>query len=718
MGGAKPSIFHKGLNLERLFNPRAVAVIGAAQDATTISGKPLAYLLKHDYAGRVFPVNPRHASVAGLECFPDVSVLPETPDLALITVNAARVPAALKQCGERGVPFAVVFGSGFSEAGETGAGLQRELKDIAAHYAIGIVGPNCNGLLSLPNRLFAGFPSVFNADAFRVGPISLVSQSGGLGFGIFGLIEREGLGFRNVVSVGNEAVLNLLDFLEFFVEDPGSETVIAYFESLRDARRFRRIAEHAQRSDKPIIIIKAASTAAGKKAAVAHTANLGGEEAYYEALFAQCGIIRVADVQEAADCARVFLRRKRAMGRRVAIVTTTAGAGVMAADQSARAGLEVAPLNPDSTARLARIIPNFGSLLNPIDITANIHNQPDLLRETLQIIADAQDVDSLLIINGSRDGALGARTAAEMINLDQHSAKPVTVCWFALEELAHEAYEMLASVKLPRYDTPVRAAQALGALTRFSLARRSAMADVADRALSIESKAVHELLKSQTCVLTEVQTKRVIDSYGIAITLEELVQNQAGALAAATRIGYPVALKLQSADFPHKTEASVMQLHLTSPEEVTEAYERIMNRAAYINPKARIDGLLVQEMVSGGVETIVGLTVDECFGPVVTFGIGGIFVEVYRDVVSRLAPFGRSVADEMVHAIKGYPLLAGARGKPVADIDALVDAITRVAALAVDLQMEITELDINPLVVLPKGRGIKAVDALMVRRER
>ena len=243
------------------------------------------------------------------------------------------------------------------------------------------------------------------------------------------------------------------------------------------------------------------------------------------------------------------------------------------------------------------------------------------------------------------------------------------------------------------------------------------MEDVADCAPSIERKAVRELLKSRPCVLTEVQTKRVIDSYGIAITLEELVQNQAGALAAATRIGYPVALKLQSSDFPHKTEASVMQLHLTSPEEVAEAYERIMNRAAYMNPKARIDGLLVQEMVSGGVETIVGLTVDECFGPVVTFGIGGIFVEVYRDVVSRLAPFGRSVAGEMVRAIKGYPLLAGARGKPVADIDALVDAITRVAALAVDLQMEITELDINPLVVLPKGRGIKAVDALMVRRE-
>lgn len=718
MGGADTSTRAIAPSLERLFNPRAVAVIGASHDATTISGKPLAYLLRHEYAGRVFPVNPRYASVAGLDCFPDVLTLPETPDLALITLNAIRVPAVLKQCGERGVPFAVIFGAGFSEAGQAGDKLQSELKEIAAHYGIGIVGPNCNGLLSLPNRLFAGFPSVFNADAFRAGGISLVSQSGGLGFGIFGLIGRQGLGFRRVVSVGNEVGLKLLDFLEFFIDDPETEIAVAYLESLRDARRFRRIAERAQRDDKPIVVLKAASTSAGKKAAVAHTGNLGSEEAYYDALFAQCGVIRAADVQEVADYARIFLHRKRSTGRRVAIVTTTAGAGVMAADQSVRAGLEVRPLSAASEKRLVHILPDFGSLLNPIDITANIHNQPDLLRETLQIIADDPNVDSLLVINGSRDGDLGAKAAIEMVDLDRYSTKPIVVCWFALEELAREAYTVLAAAGLPRYDTPVRAAQALGTLTRFSQAREGAMRHCAESLLSITSNEAHNLLETPLHVVTEAQTKRILASYGIAVTREELVQEQAGAMEAAERIGYPVALKLQSPDFPHKTEASVMQLNLVSPREVAAAYARILENASRCSARARIDGVLVQEMVNGGVETILGVTVDECFGPVVMFGIGGIFVEVYRDVVFRLAPFGHSVADEMIHAIRGYPLLAGARGKPVADIGALADAIERLAALAVDLEQDMVELDINPLVVLPEGRGIKAVDALMTRRER
>ena len=700
-------------DLERFFNPRGIAIIGASQDFGTIQGQPLKHLQSHGYKGALYPVNPRYGEVAGLKCYPSLADVPETPDLVLILVNAARVADMLEQCGAKGVPYVIIFSSGFSEVGGGGVDLQQRLAQIARDNDIGVIGPNCQGMINIADRVFAGFGSVFNFD-YEPGPVSMVSQSGGFGFSVMNLSSKDGgLAFRQMVTTGNEIGISTLDFLEYFIRDPKTEIIAGYIEGLKDARRLIDVGEKALLAGKPILMWKVGNTEQGQRAAASHTANLGGAMALYRAAFRQKGIIQVDDIQDVVDFGRAFRSGRLPAGNRVAIITISGGAGILMTDECVSGGVQLAQLSAETLAKLREFIPSFGSLLNPVDVTAAIFNDTTLINRTLQAIIDDPGVDMIAMINASLQGKLADQVAKEIVTVAKTTGKPVFLCWSARDVDAKVAYGLLDEARLPHYKSPVRCGRAMVAVSWYAEAKRRNERQRAEKVLSLERPAVRERLSGRTADVAEFEAKRILAEYGIPVTEEVLAASANEARTAAKRIGYPVAIKVQSPDISHKTEAKAVRLGIANETELAAAYEEVLANARAYRRDARIDGVLVQAMVKGGTEAILGITNDPLFGPAVMFGLGGIFAEVLKDVAFRLAPVTPAVAREMIAEIKGYAVLTGARGKPPADVDALADAIVKLSALAVDLQGQVAELDVNPLFVMEKGKGVVAADALI-----
>jgi acyl-CoA synthetase (NDP forming) len=700
-------------DLERFFNPRAIAIVGASQDLGSISGQPLKFLKSHGYRGRLYPVNPRYAEVAGEKCYAALADVPEVPDLVLILVSAARVADMLRECGVKGVPFVIIFTSGFAEMGGDGVRLQRQLAHIAQDAGIGVVGPNCQGMINVADGVFAGFGSVFNAD-YEAGAVSMVSQSGGFGFSVMNLSSKDGgLPFRQMVTTGNEIGISTLDFVDYFIEDPKTEIIAGYIEGLKDAGRLLEVGNRALDAGKPVLMWKVGNTEQGQLAARSHTANLGGEMALYRAAFRQCGIIQVEDIQDLVDYGRAFGCGRLPAGNRLAIITISGGAGILMTDECIARGMLLPKLAPQTEEKLRSFVPAYGSLLNPVDVTAAIFDNTELIGSALQAIVDDPNVDCVAMINASLQGELAAKIAAQIVAGASRTDKPVFICWSAREEVAPEAYVTLDAARIPRYKSPVRCGRALAALSWYAEARRRREREKQEKALVLTSAAARRTLAERTGDVSEYIAKRVLADYGIPVTREALAPNRDGALAIARSIGYPVVLKVQSPAIPHKTEARAVRLGIASDAELTAAYDELITNVRTHQRGARIEGILVQEMAQDGIEAILGVTNDALFGPAVMFGLGGIFTEVVKDVSFRLAPVTASVAREMIEEIAAYPVLAGARGRPRADVDALADAIVRLSALAVDLKDQVAELDINPLFVFAEGRGVKAADALI-----
>lgn len=700
-------------DLERFFNPRSIAIVGASQDLGTISGQPLAHLQSHGYRGVLYPVNPRYQEILGIKCYASLDALPEAPDLVLILIQAARVAQTLRQCGKKGVPYVIIFSSGYSETGGEGVDMQQELAAIAREYNLGVIGPNCQGMINIADQVFAGFGSVFKDD-YEAGTVSMVSQSGGFGFSVMNLAAKTGgLNFRQMVTTGNEIGVSTLDFMDYFIDDKQTEVIVGYIEGLKDAHRLIEIGDKALAREKPILAWKVGNTEQGQRAAASHTANLGGEMALYRAAFNQAGIIQVEDIQDVIDIGRAFRSGRLPRGNRIAIITISGGAGILMTDEVVNRGMQVPQLAAHTIAKLKDIVPSFGSLLNPIDLTAGIFNNPEMIRQALQPIIDDPNVDCIAMINASLQGDLATKVAAEIASIAQTADMPFYLSWSARDEVAAEAYAYLDQAQIPHYKSPVRCGRAAAAVSYYAAALRRRSALAGEQPLVLEGKAARAALAGKRDDVAEYAAKRILSEYGIPVTREELAASREQAIAYARRIGYPIVMKVQSPDISHKTEAKAVRLGVVSDVEVAAAYEQILANARAYKPDARIEGVLVQEMVAGGIEAILGVTNDRLFGPAVMFGLGGIFAEVLKDVAFRVAPVTRSVALEMIAEIKGYPLLTGARGAAHADIDALADAIARLSALAVDLKDHLAELDINPLFVFPRGNGVKAGDALI-----
>ncbi len=700
-------------DLERFFSPKSIALIGASQDLITISGQPLSHMLNHGYGGKLYPVNPRYQDILGQKCYPSLADVPETPDLALILINASRVADMLEQCGKKGVPYVIIFSSGFSETGAEGVALQKKLVAIAEQYNIGVIGPNCQGMMNVADKVWAGFGSVFFTKEFPAGGVSMVSQSGGFGFSVLALCSEGGLGFRQMVTTGNEIGTSTLEFIDYFVRDPGTDIIACYLEGARDVNRTVEIGLKAMDAGKPILMWKVGNTDEGQKAAASHTANLGGAMALYKAAFKQSGIIQVDDVQDVVDYGRMFRCGKLPKGNRIAMITVSGGAGILMTDECVSGGMRLAQLASETTEKLREFVPSYGSLANPVDVTASIFNDLALIRRTLQAIVDDPGVDCIALLNASLQGEIATKIAAEIIAIAKTTDKPIACAWSARNDMAKDAYAALDAAHIPHYKSPVRCGRAFAVLSGYAEAKRRIAAQRNEQPLVIEKTQIKQILTGRSADVTEYEAKKVLAEYGIPVTQEALATTREQAVAIAKKIGYPVAIKVQSPDISHKTEAKAVKLGLNSDAELAAAYDEVIANAKAYNAKAQLDGVLVQEMLRGGTEAILGITNDPLFGPAVMFGLGGIFAEIMKDVSFRLAPVTPAMAREMISEIKGYPLLTGARGRGHADVDALADAIVKLSALAVDLKDHVAELDINPLFVMEKGKGVKAADALI-----
>lgn len=713
--GPQPHLNDMPSMLDRLFGPGSVAIIGASPDTKTISGQPLKYLIAQGYRGRIYPVNPRRSEVLGLACYPSVDDLPEVPDLALIVVAAHRVPDCLRSCGVKGIPFAIIVSSGFAETDDAGRALQAEVEAIASRYAIGVIGPNCQGMLSVSERMAAGFGTPFQ-QTYREGPVSLVSQSGGFGGAMLMLAHEEGLGFRHFVTTGNECGISSLDLIDYFCADDRTMVIAAYVEGMKDAGRLIEVGRRALAARKPLLIWKAGNTEVGARAAASHTANMTGSSALYGAALRQIGAIDITDVADLADFAKAFIPQRLPLGSRVAVVTTSGGAGIVMADIYSQAGMEIPALSAQSLAQLKVLLPRFASTGNPIDTTAGVIDGPERLREALAVIAADPNIDCISLACAALYGSVGLHLAEAVCAVYRETKKPILLAWNAPEELAGDAYAMVDREGIPRFRTPVRCARAMAKLCEFAAALAREEARGLDTCMTIDRPDARDYLRDNPSGLTEHAAKGLLANYGIPVTREDVAHSKAQALQFAEELGYPLVMKVHSAVIAHKTEIGGVRLGLMDGEAVAAAWDEIMENVLRHLPAADIEGVLIQEQVPEGIELIVGIHNDPLFGPAVMLGLGGIYAEVMGDVSVRVAPIGRLEALSMIRELKAYPILDGARGRPKADIDALADVLVRVSAMAIDLRDELSELDINPLFVFPAGLGVKAADALIRSR--
>ncbi|MCH8504950.1 MAG: acetate--CoA ligase family protein [Ectothiorhodospiraceae bacterium] len=697
--------------MDRLFTPRSVAVVGASSNPAAIGGQPIKHLRDRNFAGALYPINPKYEEIAGLKCYPDLQALPEAPDLIVVAVAAHMVIDVIRQAGARGVPFAIVFSSGFAETGADGEQAQVALREAAAAAGVTVIGPNCQGLMNVADSIPVGFGEPYGLE-YRRGAVSLSSQSGAFGNSLVMGLDDEGVGMRHYVSTGNEAMTTSLDCIEHFLCDPENHVVAGYVEGFRDAHRLRALGDLALKNETPLVFWKVGNTDAGAKAASSHTANLAGAFTYYEAAFRQYGIVGVNDVGDMADCVRALLTRRWPTGSGIAVVSVSGGAGIAMADRCSEMGIEIVQLQPATIEQLRPLLPSFASLSNPVDVTAGALADPESFANALRVVVKDPGVDMLGLCLAALAGKVAMTIATVIAEVSRETDVPIMVAWNPAKGRAVDAERTLEEAGIPRYSSPVRCARGFGALKHFGAARQRRLGRVGTgdwvAPVTMPDDAAAQ-------ALNEFDSKSFLARHGLPVTLESVVNSADEAVAAAGEIGYPVVMKILSSDIPHKSDAGGVRVGVATADAVRDTYEELAELPARIGGNVRFDGVLVQEMVHGGTEVILGAVNDPSFGPVVMFGAGGVYAEVFEDVAFRLAPLSREDAEEMVAETRISRILAGARGRPKGDVAALVDAIVQLSELAVAESGSFTEIDINPLLVLPEGHGARVVDAYVKR---
>ncbi len=693
-------------SLRPLLEPRSVAVIGASRRSTSIGRRVLHAIVSAGFNGAIYPVNPETTELDGLKVYASARHLPPGVDLAVVAVPAAAVPAVVDDCAAAGIKALVMITAGFAEAGTAGWAAQEALTDQVRKHGMRMVGPNCMGLFNTkPSvRLNASFSPLFPP----AGRLGLLSQSGALGIAIVQLAAERRLGLSTFVSAGNKADVSGNDLLEYWESDPGTSVLMLYLESFGNPRRFARLARRISRT-KPIVIVKSGRTHSGSRAASSHTAALAADDATVDALFAQSGVIRADTIDEMFDVASTLDLQPLPPGRRVAILTNAGGPGILAADACEAARLTLAEFSADTRAKIAASLPPMASVGNPIDMIASAG--PEQYAQTIETLLTSPDVDSLIVLftpvdlttadaimKSIRAGVAAGRRAGA-------TAKPVLSCVMA--EPGRPAPLEAEGERLPAFDFPENAAHALGKATAYAEWRAQPPAlywgfdDVhADAARDICREAA---ARQDPGWLTDDEVRHVLAAYGLPVAPAAIARSADEAAAMAHAIGFPVALKASARDVTHKSDVGGVRLNLADEASVRAAFDAV-------SAIGNAGQALVQRMIPGGVETMMGIVQDRTFGPVVAFGLGGVHVEILKDVRIRLAPLTDRDVDELIHGIHGYPLLQGYRGHPAADVDALREVLLRLSRLA-DEVPEILELDLNPVIALPPGQGCCVVDA-------
>jgi acetyltransferase len=692
-----------------IFDASSCAVVGASAERGKV-GYAVVENLKNSFKGRIYPVNPKHKSLRGLPCFPSVLAIKRSVDLAVIVVPAKVVPGVLEECGKAKIRHAVVISAGFKETGVEGARLERDCVDVVRKYGMRLLGPNCLGLIDTETGLNATFASQHPIP----GNIAFMSQSGALCTAILDWAQVEDVGFSKFVSFGNKADLSENDFLKILWEDKKTNVILGYLESLTEGSEFMRISRKVTKK-KPVIVLKSGRTQAGAKAAASHTGALAGSDSAFDAAFAQCGIIRAESGEQLFDYAQAFSTQPIPRGDRVAIVTNAGGPGIMVTDACDRRCLRLSPFSERTLGKLRKNLPPSANIYNPVDVLGDA----DMVRYAFacETILSDSNVDSLICVLTPQAMTDAKSIAESIIKVARKKRKPVVACFMGGTGMK-EGIKVLKKAGIPNYPYPERAAEVVASLVRYSRIRSfshkkpPALSRVRKRKADATVRSLYDTGR----VAFGLNCVSLLEAYGIRTLKSMLVTSQRDAKLAARKIGYPVALKVASPDILHKSDVGGVALNVME-EELDATYNRILFNARKFMPKARIEGVSVQEMISGGREVIVGVNREPQIGPMVMFGLGGVYVEVMKDVSFRVAPLNEDEARNMISEVRGFRILSGVRGEKPSDLDCLADVLLRVSRLSADFP-QILELDLNPIKVFKEGEGCVVVDARMVLKKK
>ena len=693
--------------IQKLLSPRSVAIIGASADPKKTTGRPVAYLQKHGFSGRILPVNPKVESIGELPCYPDIASLPEVPDVAVVLLGAERAHQAVKELSARGCAAAIVLASGYTETGEEGALRQKQLVEAAG--SMRILGPNTIGLVNLTDKIVLSPSGALEMDDFPVGGIGVVSQSGGILGSLLSRAAARGIGLSKLISTSNEVDLELADFIDHLAEDPATKVIALYVETVRDPAKFRAACLKAARLGKPVVAFKIGRSEAGAKAAVSHTGAMAGADSMYDALFKQVGVIRAQSFSDLLDIPAALTTGRVLRGKRVAILTSTGGAGTLVSDDLGVAGFDT-PAPDEATANALRALQTGGEAVldrNPIDVTlAGL--RPDLLRGAINALLASPSYDALVIIVGSSSLAMPELLACAIQDCLPNSDKPVMAY---VSPHAPEVGALLTQRGVPAFTAAESCTAALAGMLRVQ-------SFVVPEEGTAVSKHV-DIGDLPGGSLDEAKAKQLFSRFGVSCAAEKEVGSPAEAEAAARELGDRVVLKILSSAITHKSDVGGVAVGLSS----ATIGERVASMAVDVKARSGIlpDRFLVQEMVSGGTELILGMHRD-ALGTAILLGMGGVTAELFKDTTMRLLqqdarglqPLNRAEALSMAKDLKTWPLLDGFRGRPKSDVDALVDTIVAFSGMAAQLGDRLVEAEINPVFVLPQGRGVRAADGVVV----
>jgi acetyltransferase len=698
------------LSLQSFFTPNSIAVIGASTNTSKLGFAVLDNLVNGGFltdGRRVHPINPSSDEILGLKAYADVNDVPDEIDLAIIVIPYPLVPDVLRTCGQKGIPGVIIISAGFREAGMEGLQREQELLEIAKEYGIRIVGPNCLGVIDTITPMNASF----SAGMPPQGPMDFMSQSGALGTAILDWAQAGRLGLSKFVSLGNKADVNEIDLLGAWANDPGSRVILSYIEGLPDGGEFIRVARQVTKV-KPVVALKSGVTQAGSRAVSSHTGSLAGSEEAYNAAFRQAGVIRANSLQDLFDYALAFGYLPPLKGDRIAIVTNAGGPGILATDALERAGLTLARFKPECIRALETFLPDAASAANPVDVLGDA--RADRYRFALEQVVADPGVDGVMVILTPQAMTEIEGTAEVIAEIKEEVDLPILACFMG-EARVEVGTKVLDRTNIPNFAFPERAALAYKAMSQYRVYQAEPLPEY--ESFVVDTKAVRQVidkvLDDGRVSIGDAEAREILQAYGLQIPASKLASNAEQAVQIATELGYPVVLKVASPDILHKTDVGGVKVGLQDAEAVRDAFDLITYRSQRYLPEARLWGCLVQKMVPQGLEILIGMNRDPQFGPLVTFGLGGIYVETLKDVAFRIAPFSRQEAEDMIKEIKAHALLDGVRGESPADKHALLEAILRIGQMVQDFP-EIAELDINPFMLYRDGQGGIAIDMRLI----
>ena len=700
-------------DFQTLFGPRSIAVVGVSDDASRPGSQAVRALLAYGYKGTIYPVNPKYDTFEGMKCYPSIADIGGDVDLAVIGVPAKGVLAVVEACAEKKVPFAVILSGGFRESGPEGIQREQRMLAIARNSGLRILGPNCLGFANVHSNVYAAFGSITREPKLTDGPVSLVTQSGGFGYSIALACSAAGVGFRHVIATGNESDLNAVELISGLLDDDATRFIVAYMEGTDDARALLDVGRSALARGKPLLVWKAGVTEQGARAAASHTGSMTGSYDFYKALFKQAGIVEVHELHEAADYLAALAAGKYPQGRGVAVMGVSGGSAIVFADAAERDGLAMCELSDDTQRKLATVVPDIGAVHNPIDLTAGYFSAANQQKLETDVRATLEDPNvHALCVNIATTGPAGCKAAAEVLSrVAQDTDKPIVAFVSASPQAMPEALAVFAEANIPVLPSPIRAAKALAMLARYREAREQ-LAHVTQAASDAASPRLPGPRWAAGDTLSETESKAILAGIGIPVTRDVVVKGVDGSVF--EQMTAPLVVKIVSPDIPHKTEVGGVKVGIRTQPDLETAIHEVLQNARRNAPKARIEGVLVSEMVSGGFELIAGVVNDSAFGPVVVVGAGGIYAEIMGDSACRLAPFDEQTALEMLGELKCRRVLEGIRGGAPLDVGAVAKALATLSRFAWENRERVQEMDINPLFVLPDG--VVAADALIVPR--